>query len=60
MNITFEAKGLTELQAKAADINEDGIVSVDDAQWILLYYVKNYLSGVATSWEDILNKTPRT
>ena len=52
--------GLTELQAKAADINEDGIVSVDDAQWILLYYVKNYLSGVATSWEDILNKTPRT
>ena len=49
--------GLSAAQIKAADVNEDGIVSVDDAQTILLYYVKNDLAGIPTTWDELLGKT---
>lgn len=38
------------------DVNEDGIISVDDAQLILLYYVKNTLSHTPTTWDEIVRK----
>ncbi len=46
--------GLTDVQKKAADVNEDGTVSVDDAQFILLYYVANHVSKRSLTWEQIL------
>ena len=46
--------GLTELQFRAADINGDETISVDDAQLILIYYVKNTLANVPTTWDDLL------
>ena len=48
--------GLTAEQAQAADVNRDREISVDDAQTILMYYVKNSLSHTPTSWEDLLEK----
>ena len=48
--------GLTEQQMKAADVNHDGEVSVDDAQTILIYYVRNTLSGTPTTWDEVLDK----
>ena len=47
---------LTAEQAQAADVNRDREISVDDAQTILMYYVKNSLSHTPTSWEDLLEK----
>ena len=41
---------------KAANVNKDNEVSVDDAQTILLYYVRNTLSGTPTTWDELLNK----
>ena len=46
--------GLTAQQLKAADINGDGDVSVDDAQLILLYYVSNTLSGQSVTWDELI------
>ena len=48
---------LTDPQKKACDINGDGKVDVADAQFILLYYVNNTISGVSTSWEKITETT---
>ncbi len=48
--------GLSDLQKKAADVNEDGEVSVDDAQFILLYYVTNDVSHKKQTWEQIMNR----
>ena len=47
---------LTEQQAKAADINGDKTVSVEDAQIILIYYVSNTLSGKNVAWDELLGK----
>lgn len=48
--------GLTEEQIKAADVNEDGELSVDDAQNILIYYVNNTVAGNVLTWEQLLGK----
>lgn len=48
---------LTDPQKKACDINGDGKADVADAQYILLYYVNNTISGVSTSWEKIMETT---
>ena len=48
--------GLTEQQAKAADINGDKTVSVEDAQLILIYYVSNTISGQNVTWDELLGK----
>ena len=45
--------------AKASDVNGDSAVSVDDAQYILIYYTKNQVAGKKTAWEDIILK-PKT
>ena len=52
----FSGNNLTEQQVKAADVNADGIVSVDDAQSILIYYVKNTLSGRTVTWDEMLGR----
>ena len=49
---------LTVQQIQAADISGDESVSVDDAQLILLYYVKNTVSGIPTTWDELLEKSP--
>ena len=46
--------GLNDKQMRAADVNNNGELSIDDAQHILLYYVENDISGNPTTWEDIL------
>lgn len=48
------ASGLNDSQTKAADVNEDNNISVEDAQMILLYYVQNTVSGIPTTWEELL------
>ncbi|MBQ9905150.1 MAG: hypothetical protein IJM46_00055 [Oscillospiraceae bacterium] len=45
---------ITDAQRSAADINRDGEISADDAQWILQYYVTNTLAGQTAAWEQIL------
>ena len=52
--------GLTKEQTKAADINGDDIVAVDDAQTILLYYVRNTLSGETVTWHELIAKAPQS
>lgn len=46
--------GLTEAQTTAADVTGDGIISVEDAQRILLWYTVNVVSGKETAWEDLV------
>ena len=46
--------GLTEAQKVAADVNGDNTVSVEDAQLILLYYVQNTVSGIPTTWDELI------
>ena len=36
-----------------ADVNGDNAVSVEDAQFILTYYVENHISGGSVTWADI-------
>ena len=50
--------GLTAEQAQAADVNGDKAISVEDAQTVLLYYVRNTLSNTPTTWEELLGKKP--
>lgn len=46
--------GLTEKQIKAADVNQDNELSVDDAQSILKYYTQKYVAGNDITWDDVL------
>lgn len=39
---------------KTGDVDGDQSVTVDDAQYILLYYTENTLAGVPTTWNEIL------
>lgn len=39
-----------------ADINGDKQITAEDAQLIMLYYVNNSVSGIPTTWEDLLGK----
>lgn len=45
---------LSEKQILAADINSDQSITVEDAQTILIYYVRNTISGISTSWEELI------
>lgn len=47
--------GLTEQQIAAADVNADGEISVEDAQFILNYYAWNSMAGVPTTWQDLFD-----
>ena len=46
----------SEKQKLAGDINTDREISVEDAQYILLYYVRNTLSGQSVTWETLLGR----
>ena len=56
---TAKETGLTDRQIKAADVNEDGELSVDDVQNILIYYVNNTVAGKELTWEQLLGKQPQ-
>ena len=57
--MTGKAGSFTEKQKLAGDINGDRQISVEDAQFILLYYVKNTLSGGNVTWDELLGKTAK-
>ena len=48
--------GLNAVQMKAADVNGDGALTVEDAQYILIYYTENTVAGKSLTWDDLLNK----
>ena len=47
---------LTDEQIKAADVDGNGEISVEDAQWLLKYYTEKYVAGKDITWDDILGK----
>ena len=48
---------LTDEQIKAADIDGNGEISVEDAQNILKYYTQKYVAGKEDiTWDDIFGK----
>ena len=51
---------LSAVQIKAADVNDDGEISVDDAQNILKYYTEKSVAGKNITWDDILGKKETT
>lgn len=50
-------KDIESLTNKVADVNNDGIITIEDALTTLQYYTRNTLLGENTSWEEILNKS---
>ena len=52
--LTGGATGLTEAQTKAADVDSDNEITVSDAQFILIYYVRNSVAGENVPWREIL------
>ncbi|MBR3046129.1 MAG: hypothetical protein IKI45_16810 [Oscillospiraceae bacterium] len=46
--------GLTDLQFRAANVNLDEQLSVEDAQFILKYYARNTVAKNPTAWEELL------
>ena len=51
---------LTADQLKASDVNADGELTVEDAQYILIYYTKRTVAGLDTTWEDLIGEpTPK-
>lgn len=53
--VTGNENPMTESQQLAADVDGDAAVSVADAQFILVYYVSNNVSGAETDWEQVLH-----
>ena len=51
--------GLSDRALQAADVNDDGTLSVDDVQNILIYYVSNTVAGKHLTWEEILDPDAR-
>ncbi len=49
---------LTDRQYKAANVNGDAELSVDDVQNILIYYVNNTVAGKHLTWEVLLGRQP--
>ena len=41
--------------AAAADVDGSGTLSLEDAQFILMYYVRNTLAHIPTDWETLCN-----
>ena len=46
--------GLTDSQFRAANVNLDEQLSVEDAQFILKYYARNTVAKNPTTWEELL------
>ena len=51
----MDINGYTEEQLKAADVDEDGMITISDATYILTFYAQN-AAGMNPSWEDILKQ----
>lgn len=49
---------LTDRQYRAANVNGDAKLSVDDVQNILIYYVTNTVAGKHLTWEALLGRQP--
>ena len=47
---------LTDRQIRAADVDLNGTVSVEDAQLILIYYTQTKVAGNKIGWDDLLRK----
>lgn len=45
----------TEKQLSAADVDEDEMITISDAAFILTFYAQN-AAGMNSLWEDILKK----
>lgn len=52
--ISGKPTGLTDQQFRAANVNLDDVLSVEDAQYILQYYARNTLSKKTTTWEQLI------
>lgn len=52
--------GLNDVQKQAADVNEDGALAIEDAQYILAHYTYNIVAGIPLKWDELLQFTPRT
>ena len=50
-------KDIESLTNKVADVNNDGIITIEDALTTLQYYTRNTLLGENTTWEEIINKS---
>ena len=59
VRVSGKDTGLTDQQIKAADVNENGELSVDDVQNILICYVNNTVAGTKITWEQLLGKQPQ-
>ncbi len=56
-----QADSLDPTAAALADIDGSGALSLEDAQLILMYYVRNTVAKHPTGWEELLaNRTPET
>ncbi len=53
-NFAGKGTGLSSAAEKNADVNEDGVLSIDDVQNILIYYVKNTVAGLKITWEELI------
>ncbi len=53
-NFAGKGTGLSAAAEKNADVNEDGELSIDDVQNILIYYVKNTVAGLKITWEELI------
>ena len=51
---------LTDRQIKAADVDRNGTVSVEDAQLILKYYPQTKVAGKTISWDDLIRNKPQS
>lgn len=54
--ISGRAAGLTQAQISAADVDSNGIADLEDAQYILRYYVLNGISHRNVPWSAIIKK----
>ncbi len=59
IRISGKKPDLTDKQLKAADVNENGELSVDDVQNMLIYYVNNTVAGKKLTWEELLGNKPQ-
>ena len=47
---------LTAGQIRAADVDGNGEIRAEDAQWLLIYYTERIVAGKTVTWEDLIGK----
>ena len=53
--LTGQPSPLTDEETEAADVDFNGKIAAEDAQFILLYYTANTVSGTPTDWFDLID-----